>query len=76
MTDERQGLASTTWPQPFLILILYLYFLFSSSLSSDLGDFIMPAYQGTTARLRRTFHYPEEDSTDSQPEALDEQGTP
>ncbi|KAF5537557.1 hypothetical protein FPHYL_12724 [Fusarium phyllophilum] len=33
----------------------------------------MPAYQGTTARLRRTFHYPEEDSTDSQPEALDEQ---
>ncbi|KAF5672434.1 hypothetical protein FHETE_3737 [Fusarium heterosporum] len=33
----------------------------------------MPNYQGTTARLRRTFHYPEEDSTDSQPEALDEQ---
>ncbi|KAF5985206.1 hypothetical protein FCOIX_2183 [Fusarium coicis] len=33
----------------------------------------MPAYQGATARLRRTFHYPEEDSTDSQPEALDEQ---
>jgi hypothetical protein len=34
----------------------------------------MPNYQGTTARLRRTFHYPEEDSTDSQPEALDEEG--
>ena len=34
----------------------------------------MPDYQGTTARLRRTFHYPEEDSTDSQPEALDEEG--
>ncbi|KAJ4173148.1 hypothetical protein NW754_012157 [Fusarium falciforme] len=28
---------------------------------------------GATARLRRTFHYPEEDSNDSQPEALDEQ---
>ncbi|RSL67218.1 hypothetical protein CEP54_003349 [Fusarium duplospermum] len=28
---------------------------------------------GPTARLRRTFHYPEEDSNDSQPEALDEQ---
>ncbi|KAF5017826.1 hypothetical protein F66182_10216 [Fusarium sp. NRRL 66182] len=33
----------------------------------------MPNHQGPTARLRRTFHYPEEDSTDSQPEALDEQ---
>jgi hypothetical protein len=33
----------------------------------------MPNQRGTTARLRRTFHYPEEDSTDSQPEVLDEQ---
>ncbi|KAM5343062.1 hypothetical protein ACJ41O_014028 [Fusarium nematophilum] len=33
----------------------------------------MPGSQSATARLRRTFHYPEEDSTDSQPEALDEQ---
>ncbi|KAF4993827.1 hypothetical protein FDECE_13301 [Fusarium decemcellulare] len=33
----------------------------------------MSSSSSTTARLRRTFHYPEEDSTDSQPEALDEQ---
>ncbi|KAF4467301.1 hypothetical protein FALBO_5836 [Fusarium albosuccineum] len=33
----------------------------------------MSSSSNTTARLRRTFHYPEEDSTDSQPEALDEQ---
>ncbi|KAH6885788.1 hypothetical protein B0T10DRAFT_84610 [Thelonectria olida] len=33
----------------------------------------MEASTSTSARLRRTFHYPEEDSTDSQAEALDEQ---
>ncbi|KAI5458107.1 hypothetical protein BGZ63DRAFT_407412 [Mariannaea sp. PMI_226] len=33
----------------------------------------MENVRSTSARLRRTFHYPEEDSTDSQPEALDEQ---
>ncbi|KAF7537638.1 hypothetical protein G7Z17_g12808 [Cylindrodendrum hubeiense] len=35
----------------------------------------MDNVRSTTARLRRTFQYPiEEDSTDSQPEALDEEG--
>lgn len=35
----------------------------------------MDNVRSTTARLRRTFQYPtDEDSTDSQPEALDEQG--
>ncbi|KAK7423916.1 hypothetical protein QQX98_000788 [Neonectria punicea] len=33
----------------------------------------MDNVRSTTARLRRTFQYPDEDSTDSQPEALDEQ---
>ncbi|KAF4977707.1 hypothetical protein FZEAL_5801 [Fusarium zealandicum] len=33
----------------------------------------MPNSRNSTARLRRTFQYSEEDSTDSQPEAMDEE---
>jgi hypothetical protein len=37
----------------------------------------MDDIKSTTARLRRTFHYPgddDDDSADSQPEAMDEEG--
>jgi hypothetical protein len=35
----------------------------------------MSRREGASARLRKTFHYPADDDSDSQPDAIDEQGT-
>jgi hypothetical protein len=37
----------------------------------------METFSDTTARLRRTFHYPDDDTTETSttPDAMDEEGT-